>query len=701
MWMFEEGSGNTANDSSGHGAHGTLNGPTWSQGKTGGGLSFDGINDYVRVPRNSSLEPANAITIALWAKMSNSNGGDYVDLVRKALPYNIGYLLRWSYRDARLQLRIDRSSQPGIVVADTQSNTAYLNQWHHFAATYDSATGSARLYVDGLLRNSTSHSGGIDHADDLYLMHVGYPEQSPGTGQLDDVRIYGRALTAAQIQALANLQPEGISDLNGNSLDGEFSGTFPSGNGIAGGNFIAEFRIQPGPVAQPVVTSTNEDTAAIGAFNASGAAGTTLTYHVVTPPAAGSVTLVPDTSTFIYTPAANATGVATFTYKANDGTFDSDVASVTIAINAQNDAPTIVSAAQAVPQAPQVGQNVSFSGFASDVDGDTLTYSWTFGDGSQASGASAAHAYAAAGVYTATLTVSDGNGGSVTSSVVVNVQNGGNPTGNRPPAITIIASAAPSNPRVNQAVTFSVSASDPDGDVLTYIWSFGDATQGQGATTAHTYTAAGNYIASVTVSDGRGGTVTGSVNVTVLTLAGAKPGDSDGDGISDEVEIGAGTDPLDPNSPVTVAMTVSKVSGSMNFTKENADACSLSGILTGVPAGFSPEGMAIVFDIGGAAAVFTLDAKGKGVNELGQVMLKVKGKRDKKTKKIVFAGGDVPFSLKMKGGTWSDEWGVSPGEDVTKEPMEFSVNVLLGGTVYEATLSPKLTAKAGKGGKFK
>jgi PKD repeat protein len=57
------------------------------------------------------------------------------------------------------------------------------------------------------------------------------------------------------------------------------------------------------------------------------------------------------------------------------------------------------------------------------------------------------------------------------------------------------------------AVAFSGSgSSDPDGDSLTYAWSFGDGAQGTGATVSHTYSAAGSYTATLVVDDGHGGT---------------------------------------------------------------------------------------------------------------------------------------------------------------------------------------------------
>jgi len=87
--------------------------------------------------------------------------------------------------------------------------------------------------------------------------------------------------------------------------------------------------------------------------------------------------------------------------------------------NTTNSAPVITSAAAAAPNPAIVSQLITFSAAASDTDGDALTYAWNFGDGSNASGASATHAYAAAGTFNATVAIDDGHNNVVSSSVAV------------------------------------------------------------------------------------------------------------------------------------------------------------------------------------------------------------------------------------------------------------------------------------------
>ena len=86
-----------------------------------------------------------------------------------------------------------------------------------------------------------------------------------------------------------------------------------------------------------------------------------------------------------------------------------------------NKAPTIDSGPSANPTTANVGTTVAFSVSASDPNGDTLNYSWAFGDGSTGTGNSPSHAYQMAGSFIATVTVSDGNGGSANASTTVTV----------------------------------------------------------------------------------------------------------------------------------------------------------------------------------------------------------------------------------------------------------------------------------------
>ena len=204
------------------------------------------------------------------------------------------------------------------------------------------------------------------------------------------------------------------------------------------------------PVAVNDAYSTNEDAALVVAApgvlaNDSDVDSGTLTAVLVSGPSHGTLTLNANGS-FSYTPALNFNGTDTFTYKANDGTLESNTATVTIAVTAVNDAPVVGPITG--PTGPvQKGTSLSVSASFADVDlGDTHTATWTWDDGTTSPGTltdstgtgagsvSGTHTYTTPGVYEITLTVCDNAnprlcGLSTFQYVVIYDPNGGFVTG--------------------------------------------------------------------------------------------------------------------------------------------------------------------------------------------------------------------------------------------------------------------------------
>jgi PKD repeat protein len=170
------------------------------------------------------------------------------------------------------------------------------------------------------------------------------------------------------------------------------------------------------------------------------------------------------------------------------------------------------------PYAAAPGQAITFDGSASvDPNGDQLAYSWDFGDNSTDIGVNPTHAYTAAGSYTVTLIVSDGQ---LSSDPVTTIAEIAVPPANSAP---VADAGGPYSGETGVAIRFDGSASsDPDGDELSYAWDFGDGATGTGATPMHSYAASGVYEVSLVVNDGEFDSAA-TARVEVVDLVAGQP----------------------------------------------------------------------------------------------------------------------------------------------------------------------------------
>jgi serine protease len=152
---------------------------------------------------------------------------------------------------------------------------------------------------------------------------------------------------------------------------------------------------------------------------------------------------------------------------------------------------------------------INFDGSGSyDLNDDSLTYAWNFGDGSTGTSVKPTHAYTAGGIYTVTLVVNDGKEDSESTTATADITEV-----NDPP---VADAGSDQKVVVDEVVTFNGSGSyDLDGTITDYAWEFGDGTYGTGVTTTHTYKTAGEYSVELNVTDDGGSTDTDTAVVTV------------------------------------------------------------------------------------------------------------------------------------------------------------------------------------------
>jgi hypothetical protein len=203
------------------GNNGTLiNGAGFAPGEVGQAFAFNGVNQFVQVSNAPSLNPTNELTLEQWVNVSAYSASDAVILSGKdCLSCQAGYSLGmtnvvggWFFR-AQLGLTSGYLELAG-------ATPVQLNTWHHVAMTFD---GSAlKLYVNGILDGSAVATGPL--LPDAGAFVIG--GQSSGSwdlnGRVDEVSLYGRALTAAEIQYIYDASSGGKCSTAGFLVDLDF-----------------------------------------------------------------------------------------------------------------------------------------------------------------------------------------------------------------------------------------------------------------------------------------------------------------------------------------------------------------------------------------------------------------------------------------------------------------------------------------------
>jgi len=212
----------------------------------------------------------------------------------------------------------------------------------------------------------------------------------------------------------------------------------------------------------------------------------------------------------------NATGVVVTHAYADDDIYvvtltvtddDGEIASTTATKTVLNRAPIALFTESSTMVL--TGEVITFNASDSyDQDGFIVSYLWDFGDGSNASGVIVNHLYADDGIYNVTLTVTDDDGATTSTSATKTILN-------RPPVAEFTESET--TVFTGEVINFNASDSyDLDGTIISYFWDFGDGINATGIVVDHSYADDGNYIVALTVTDNDGATDTATSTKTVL-----------------------------------------------------------------------------------------------------------------------------------------------------------------------------------------
>ncbi|HEY4330444.1 MAG TPA: LamG domain-containing protein [Phycisphaerae bacterium] len=207
-WPYSEGSGTTTADASGHGNTGTFHGGvSWATGRYGNGLKFNGTDGYLDAGNNSSTNITGSFTMAAWVLLSSAAQDQKIagneDGVCGGYKMAIfGQKVELEMHDTVNTFTCNRNVPGGTIIPP--------GVWYHVCSVYDYNAGTISSYVNGVLDRQLTGVSITALASTAGHLIVGREPWISGSnlryfnGIMDELRIYSRVLSVAEIKTLAN-----------------------------------------------------------------------------------------------------------------------------------------------------------------------------------------------------------------------------------------------------------------------------------------------------------------------------------------------------------------------------------------------------------------------------------------------------------------------------------------------------------------
>ena len=461
-WRLDDATGPVAKDSSPNAQNGRYaGGVTYGQaspvtGANGKGVAFNGTENTTLASENAVDNPT-VYTEELWFKTTTTNGGKLIGFGNSQTGTSDGY-------DRHVYL--ENSGQLTFGTYTGQTNTATTPQsyndgaWHHMVASQGSA--GMQLYLDGKLAASNPTTGAQPYTG---YWRVGGDStwccQPWFNGTIDEVAVYDSVLTPAQVATHYQASPVAVNEAP--------VAAFTSACTDGACAFDATGSTDPdGAVASYAWTFGDGDrgtgSTPTHGYDVSGSYLVTLT---VTDDQGATSQL--QRTVEVTVPVANQLPVAGITTTCDE----------------------LVCAFDATT--------------SSDPDGSVDAYLWSFGDGTTSTEPTVEHTYGADGSYAVSLKVTDNRGGATTATKQVAVKANVKPVAGFTSSCTELECSFDSS-----------TSSDADGMIAGYRWNFGDSTpEATAANPSHTFSSAGSYAVTLTVTDNRGASTSKTVTVRV------------------------------------------------------------------------------------------------------------------------------------------------------------------------------------------
>lgn len=206
-------------DTSGNGSVGKAVGKVeWAEGRIGGALKLDGSGGHVQIANSDALDKvqADSYTVAAWFKPDNvppgtesDNNARYGILIKEGWHTGLSYNSEKQFIMEHWLAPAAGGEEPVWAGAGTWEDSFDAGKWYHVAGVVDRKAGLTKLYLNGELKNSAdweANKPARDPGKSPWRIGIASPGAEkwswPAKGLIDDVRIYKKALTDAEIAAL-------------------------------------------------------------------------------------------------------------------------------------------------------------------------------------------------------------------------------------------------------------------------------------------------------------------------------------------------------------------------------------------------------------------------------------------------------------------------------------------------------------------
>jgi Concanavalin A-like lectin/glucanases superfamily len=202
-WPLDEGEGTTAEDATGDGHEGTVEGAEWAPGKYGEALKFDGEGDVVKVPNSPEFALTEGFTLEAWVRPESASN-EWAPILAKEIGGGKGAeTLAWFLYEGGSVSNVPiggNGPAPGAEELAIAEDPLPIDVWSHLALTYDGS--QVRLYVDGELVDCSDVPADAPPMTEGELQIGAATEHGDHfVGRIDEPRVYNRPLSQGEVLA--------------------------------------------------------------------------------------------------------------------------------------------------------------------------------------------------------------------------------------------------------------------------------------------------------------------------------------------------------------------------------------------------------------------------------------------------------------------------------------------------------------------